>query len=90
MKLFPSWEAVKLESNPFSEDNFLVFFGVGSGTPFNPALGCMCLFLLEAPADLETTRFRVYQEVINTSDYNIYLYLGCCFSCTQGLDSSTG
>lgn len=25
-KLFPLWEAVKLERNPFSEDNFLVFF----------------------------------------------------------------
>lgn len=29
VKLFPLWEAVKLERNPFSEDNFLVFFGVG-------------------------------------------------------------
>lgn len=47
MKLFPSWEAVKLERNPFSEDNFLVFFLVWvSGNPFNPTLGCVCLFLL--------------------------------------------
>lgn len=55
MKLSPLWEAVKLERNPFSEDNFLVFLLSVSGDPFNIGMGV--LFPKEAPADLEITSF---------------------------------
>lgn len=45
MKLFPLWEAVKLERNPFPEDNFLGYLVSVLGNPCNPELGFLCAFL---------------------------------------------
>ena len=58
-KLFASWEA---EKSLLRIIFFFFFLWRFLGILFNPALGCMCSFLSEAPAGLEITGFPVYRK----------------------------
>ena len=60
-KLFPSWEAEKSLLRIIFLFCF-VFLWRFLGILFNPALGCMCSFLSEAPAGLEITVFPVHRK----------------------------